>query len=356
MNQTSQLELNREYPLPDEEVLTRKLTALLLEMLKKSYLTGTTYRDTHAKGHVVVRGEFVIDPTLPPELRVGLFKEARSYPCWIRFANTSPKPQADKKGDVRSMSLKLMGVEGQMLFQDDEKAKTLDFIMMGVPRFLAPNLPQFYDMEVALDRGGIRLVWFFLTHPRIAWTVLSSFTKCANLLEVPYFSQTPYAFGERTVQYHIKPHQPATSKMPKKPVPNFLRERLMEQLAHANASFDFSVQFQTDAQRMPIENANVAWDEKLSPYRKVATIKIPAQRCDVPELVAFCENVSFNPWRTLPEHRPMGNINRVRREVYPVIAKFRRYRNAVPVKEPVADGSYPPVVMSNSGLSDLASV
>jgi len=334
-------ELNKEYPDPNEAALIKKLIALLVEMIKKSYLTGTTYRDTHAKGHCVVKGEFTVGPNLPQELQVGLFKRPGTYPCWIRFANTSPSPQPDRKGDVRSMSLKLMGVEGEMLWQDDPNAKTMDLIMMGAQVFLAPNLPQFYDMEVALDKGGFARLWFFLTHPRIAWTVITAFKKCANLLEVPYFSQTAYLFGTRAVQYHITPHQPANSKVPKNASKNFLRERLIKHLATDDASFDFEIQFQVDPKKMPIEDANVAWKESLSPYRKVATIKIPSQRCDSPEHVAFCENISFNPWRTLPEHRPMGGINRARREVYPAISQFRHHRNAVPVREPAVDGSYP---------------
>ena len=96
MKPNSHLELNTEHPDPNEAALTKKLVALLIEMIKKSYLTGTTYRDTHAKGHCAARGEFVIGVNLPPELRVGLFKEPGTYPCWIRFANTSPSPQPDK--------------------------------------------------------------------------------------------------------------------------------------------------------------------------------------------------------------------------------------------------------------------
>jgi hypothetical protein len=348
MERNSQLELNKEYPNPNEAALIKKLIALLISMIKKSYLTGTTYRDTHAKGHCAVKGEFIIGPNLPQELRVGLFKQPGTYPCWIRFANTSPNPQPDAKGDVRSMSLKLMGVEGEMLWQDDANAETMDFMMMGVQKFLTPDLQQFYDMEVALDKGGLSLMWFFLTHPRIAYTVASSFKKCANLLEVPYFSQTAYLFGTRAVQYHIKPHQPATSKVPSGASKNFLRERLAEYLTTDDASFDFMIQFQTDAEKMPIENPNVAWDEKLSPYVKVATIKIPSQSCDSPAHVAFCENVSFNPWRTLPEHRPLGGINRARKEVYPVISQFRHHRNAAPVKEPLSDGSYPNLAVDDS--------
>jgi hypothetical protein len=340
MKRDAQLELNREYPTPDEEVLTAKLISHLINVLEKSYLTGTTYRDTHAKGHYVVRGEFIVDPDLPQELRVGLFKEARIYPCWIRFANLSRTPQKDIKGDVRSMSLKLMGVEGERLWQDDVEAKTLDLIMMGTQKFLAPNLSQFYDMELALDKGGLSLMWFFLTHPRIFLTITTSFKKCANLLEVPYFSQTAYLYGTRAVQYHIKPHLPATSKIPRDAPNNFLRQRLEEHLARSDAYFDFRIQFQTDANKMPIENPSIAWDESLSPYLKVATIRIPSQRCGSPTQVAFCEHVAFNPWRTLPEHRPLGGINRVRKKVYPAISQFRHHRNAVPLREPRLEESF----------------
>jgi hypothetical protein len=328
------LELNKEYTRPDEGEITKKLIALLIEMLNKSYLTGTTYRDTHAKGHAIVKGEFIVDPNLPRELRVGLFEHARSYPCWIRFANTSPTPQADSKGDIRSMAIKLMGVDGQMLWQDDEKAKTLDIIMMGSPTFLAPNAKEFYDLEIALDKGGRSQLWFLLTHPRIALTIIKASVKCANLLEVPYFSQTAYLFGERAVHYHIKPHLPPTSTVPPKPAKNYLRERLIEQLSHSGASFDFMIQFQTDPYKMPIEDPMVRWDEGLSPFVKVATLNIPSQACGTPQLAALCENVSFNPWRTLPQHRPLGGINRVRKAVYPEISAFRHYRNNVSVKEP----------------------
>lgn len=327
-------ELYKEYPVPGEEELTAQLVALLKHLVEKEYLTGTTYRDTHAKGLVAAAGEFAVDPDLPAELRVGLFREARTYPCWIRFANLSPKPQPDIKPDIRAMSLKLMGVEGPMLWQDDEDAKTLDLIMMGSQTFLAPDLRQFYDMETAIDRGRLHLLWFLLTHPQIAWTIFSASKKCANVLEIPYWSQTAYAFGERAVQYHIEPRQPAVSKLPESPTNNFLRERLQQQLAEGEAHFDFFVQFQTDPVRMPIERPIVAWDERLSPYRKVASIRIPRQDCDTPERAALCENISFNPWRTLPEHRPLGGINRARRAVYPAISQFRHRRNNVPVREP----------------------
>ena len=47
---------------------------------------------------------------------------------------------------------------------------------------------------------------------------------------------------------------------------------------------------------MPIEDAMVEWEEKDSPYRKVATIRIPSQAFESPEQMALAEEIAFNPW------------------------------------------------------------
>ncbi len=337
MKKKVKLELYKEYPEPNEEEVTKKLTELLKKLIEKDYLTGTTYRDTHAKGHAAVKAEFIVEPGLPEDLRVGLFKEARSYSAWIRFSNLNPSPQADINRDIRAMAIKLMEVDGKMLWEDEKNAKTLDIIMMASQTFLAPNLAQFYDLEAAIYKGGPSVLWFFLTHFRIARTILAGRQKCANLLEVPYWSQTAYAYGPKAVQYHLKPCSNKTSNIPKKPKNNYLREKLKEQLAQEEVRFDFMIQFQTNPYKMPIENPIVAWDETLSPYRKVATIKILPQSFDSPAQMEFCENLSFNPWRTFPEHKPLGGINRARKSVYPAISKFRHYKNFALDKEPTPD-------------------
>ena len=67
------------------------------------------------------------------------------------------------------------------------------------------------------------------------------------------------------------------------------------------------LQLQTDAFRMPIENASVRWPEKLSPFVPAARLHIPSQRFDSPEQLAFANVLSYNPWPALPGHRPLGN-------------------------------------------------
>jgi hypothetical protein len=56
--------------------------------------------------------------------------------------------------------------------------------------------------------------------------------------------------------------------------------------------------------------------------------------------MAFCENLAFNPWRSLPEHRPLGGINRVRKDLYQELAKFRHQRNGVSYTEPTGDENF----------------
>ncbi|MBW8875635.1 MAG: catalase family protein [Acidobacteria bacterium] len=321
-------------PPAGEAELIDKLVPLVEALIEKPHLTGTTYRDTHAKGHAAVRATFTVEADLPPELQVGLFAQPRTYPAWVRLSNLNPTPQADAKKDLRALSIKLMEVDGERLWQSEPGARTLDFILMNGQTFLAPNLQVFYDMEMAILKGGLSVPLFFLTHPAVFLTIARSEKKTANLLQTPYWSQTAYAFGDQAVQYHLQPHQSATSTLPAKASLNFLRERLREDLGRQPAAFDFMVQFQTDPVKMPIENPMVAWDPQLSPYRKVATLRLPVQTFDSPAQMQFCENLSFNPWRTLPQHRPLGGINRARLRVYPAIARFRHEKNDVVFREP----------------------
>ena len=47
----------------------------------------------------------------------------------------------------------------------------------------------------------------------------------------------------------------------------------------------------------------------------------------------FAENMSYTPWHSLPEHKPLGFTNRVRKSVYSIISKFRHSQNGVVSKE-----------------------
>ena len=95
--------------------------------------------------------------------------------------------------------------------------------------------------------------------------------------------------------------------------------------------------WQSDPHQMPIENASVVWPEILSPYIKVATVHIPAQKFDSAIQLVFARNLSYNPWHCIADHRPLGNQNRARKYIYLETSKFRQQMNEDKRIEPQSD-------------------
>ena len=112
---------------------------------------------------------------------------------------------------------------------------------------------------------------------------------------------------------------------------------MQETLSKNEIFFDFCVQFQTDAEKMPIEDPTKEWD---SPFQKIATIRIPAQIFDTAEQREFGEDLSFNVWHSLPEHAPIGNFNRSRKIIYQKMSDFRHQQNKIPPIEPTANEDF----------------
>ena len=77
---------------------------------------------------------------------------------------------------------------------------------------------------------------------------------------------------------------------------------------------------------MPVEDPTVDWTS--APVR-LATISIYPQKVDVPEQMAFFDNLSWNAWNALPEHRPLGGINRARKNVYEDSSELRHKTTGV---------------------------
>lgn len=327
--------------MPEEVEYFRKIAESLRSDLEKTYEPGRIRRDAHPKNIACVKAEFIVEAQLPEELRVGLFKEQRTYPAYIRFSNASTTIQADGRRDIRGMAIKLLGVEGEKLLENEKHEMTQDFLLISTPRFINQGVIDFHELLEAVRAGGLKVLGYFLnpldSHLRVLWRVVSSLKKHSNLLEVQFWSTTPYQFGSKVVKYSARPHQDPVTKIPKNPSDDYLSEVMKQHLSGQDAFFDFMVQLQTDPQQMPIEDASVRWNEKASPFRKVATIKIPAQTFDSAEQMKFAENLSFTPWHSLPEHTPVGSINRARKLVYEIISTYRHERNNAPRREPTVE-------------------
>ena len=328
------MQLAQECIPPGEAQYAEDLAARLKAKIIRDNPTGIMRRDAHPKMHGVVKAEFIVEPGLPPELRIGLFREPQTYRAWIRFSNQDGSINPDSGGDIRGMAIKLMGVPGQKVLAPEQDEQTHDFIVISTNVFVTEDVEEFDDLIKSMTGSLFAKAWFFLTHWRVGLNLYKSMIKFANPLQIRYFSTTPYLFGTSAVKYSALPHIDAPDTIPRDPADDYLRLAMIKQLKSGAAKFDFAVQFQTDAEAMPIEDPGVEWKESMSPFRKVATIRILQQEFDSGKHKEFGENLSFSPWHALPEHRPLGGINRARKVVYRAISTFRHEYNHAVRKEP----------------------
>jgi hypothetical protein len=98
-----------------------------------------------------------------------------------------------------------------------------------------------------------------------------------------------------------------------------------------SAEYELQAQLCTDPAAMPIEDATVAWSEVASPPYGGAKMTFPIQDAGNIYRRVYADDVlSFNSWRALEAHRPLGSINRLKKQVYDASSRFRHQMNHAP--------------------------
>ncbi len=321
---------------------TELAAAIAFEMekfTKREYRDRVAERAGNTKTYGVVRAEFEVLPDVPSRFRKGFFAQARRYPAWIRFSGPGPLSPPDvADAGIVSIGIKVMGVPGVKLI-DDEKW-TQDFPGISAPTFTTPNATENIKLQREIYK---RTPVFYFLKPfdsHLLDMMMQGLYARMNTspLEVRYWSCVPYLCGEgMAVKYSIRPTSNYRTRIPWKPPDNWLRKSMAMMLDQSDVELDFLVQAQTDPRRMPVEDASIEWPERLSPFQRVAKIILPRQRFDSPEQLAFARDLSYNPWHTTEDQRPLGNQNRARKLIYTHLSKLRQEMNDVPHVEP--DGS-----------------
>ena len=328
-------ELGEETVPADEHQHIRRVIDMFREQVAARDTSGITRRGAHPKHHGCAVGEFVIDD-IDEAHNSGLFKPHARYPLIVRFSNNAD-PQSDAAADVRGMAMKLFNVPGERLFQPESVATTFDLLLVSHPVFLFADVATYTEAFAAFARDEA-LEFFFNplnSHVRSFLIARKMLAQHGALDQIRWHSMVPYAFGQgRAVKYAAWSCEVRTSPPIPPDQPDFLGQRLGQQLKEKGICFHFGVQFQTDARRMPIEDPRVQWSERESPVVPLARIELPPQDLERSTSASDCENLSFNPWRALPEHRPLGGISRARREIYEAMSNYRAERNRLARTEP----------------------
>ena len=294
-----------------------------------------------------------VDANLPPELRHGVFIPGKRYPAWVRFSNSASEINPDKDKDARGMAIKLTGVEGEKILPEKQDAKTQDFIMINHPFFFVDSSKQYLAMlrgfhkKIITEKPNVlnklaAASQLGLHNTRLGMKI--SGTRIANPLHEQYWSMTPYRLGvgpdRKAIKFFAKPCSDDKLKAPgffSRTDADYLQKTMASTLSSSDACFNFYLQTFKDFESTPIEQSTKEWKEDAAPPVLVAKIMIPAQQFESSAQVTFCENLSYTPWHALPEHQPLGAVNRARRVVYTAVSKVRHGLNGACRSEPTSD-------------------
>lgn len=322
---------------PNEEAIAEEIADAIERSIRKQYSPGNALRDAHPKAHGCVRAEFYVLPTLPNKLAKGVFIPGKTYQAWIRFSNGSrDAARADIKRDARGMAIKLLAVPGKKII--DGEAATQDFIMINHPVFFANEPGRYRSLiqDINSDSYFKKLHTPFALGPKGTMIALSLNTRISNPLQARYWSMVPYQLGlgsdRQAVKYSARACSAERDPMPEHPGHNFLRDALKNSLQKKDACMEFLVQPRT-SNKLSIEDSMTEWKETDAPFYPVAVIRIPEQVFDTPDQNKFCENLSFTPWHSLPEHKPLGAVNRLRKVIYDRISRVRHEMNTASRQE-----------------------
>jgi hypothetical protein len=331
--------------IPNEEACVDSIIKSFEEQMRLLWKPGGFERGGNTKTHGIVRAEFAVHENLPAQLRYGIYAEPRTYRAWVRFSGPGPyiTPDIDDVGFM-SMSIKLMGVPGPKLM--DEEKFTQDMFGISTPTFVTPDV----NANAQLQHESLKntQIFYFLNFSRshvLDLIMQSLWIKTqSSPLEAPYFSCVPYLLGAgQAMQYSMWPKRTQRSRIPRlpfRPPDDYLRQAMQATLDREDVEFDIRLQLQTDPYRMPIENNAVLWPESLSPRISVATLRIPRQFFASTAQIEFEKKLSYNPWHSIAEHRPLGNQSRARNRMYLTLSTLRHNMNDIPHYEPTGDEAF----------------
>ena len=305
---------------PAEAEMIERVTALQTEIMKSR---DPRKRGQHPKQQALLRGVFEIGDSVPDALRAGAFAKPRKFDALVRVS-TGPMPK-DSDPNPHAMAIKLLDVPGS-------PCGTQDFIMLDQPTFFIRDVAEYVTFfETTLKDPAAAS--YFRNRPREFGLNLTFNVVIASHLERQYWSEVPIAMDGGAARLTLIPDVSNVSGRDPATTPNGLRDALEAYFVQdaRSARFVFAAQRYVDEATTPIEDATSVWP---TPFETIATLTLPVQDFTAPEQYAFCENLSYTPWHCVPEHQPLGGIQRCRKRVYEESQRLRHSLNGVEDCEP----------------------
>lgn len=306
-------------------------------------------RGTHVKTQAIVKGQLTINSDLPEHLAQGLASPANAqspHPVAIRFANEPSFLQDDRAPGPRGCGMKIFNVSGNYLDPIGSRTQTQDLTFNNAP------LLELRDLKTTVEIFTIRERHFREPEkikPELEKRSDASLQKAPmglpnqHFLSYTMYSQAAYRWGPYVVKYALFPtgeyqaaleksHKITDSSSPEQHS-QWLKEWFRD--GKQDATYDLRVQLCQSLSAQPVEDASVPWDETAFPFQTVGQVVLPAgQDPFAAERRAFWDDhMKLNVWYGLEEHRPLGSVNRLRKELYQRSSGFRSHMNDADLKE-----------------------
>ena len=248
---------------------------------------GLMVRDAHAKGYGLARAEVEILSGLTEPYAQGVYTKPGRYEAMVRFSNGTNHVGDDRfLGPIVGIGLKMFGIEGPTLLEDEPDSHTFDYALINHPVFFANTLKHYVYIQTLFAHIGVAppanltaeqkqaAVHEFLynwvtgkgTLPpeEWAWEELGAFlrlaqTKPVNLLLSTYWTMGAVRHGDYVAKVRVAPVQSFADRVVERSIDlnsanQVFRPALVAELRERPFEFDIQVQLSTDLDRMPVEN------------------------------------------------------------------------------------------------------
>lgn len=248
-----------EESLPNEDAFVDSIIDSFEKQGRLLWKPGGWERGGNTKTHGIVRAEFTVHDDLPSQLRHGIFAQPQTLRAWVRFSGPGPyiTPDIDCVGFM-SMSIKLMGVPGPKLMEDEKF--TQDMTGVSTPTFVTPDVVANAQLQLESLKNAQIFYFINLHRSHVLDLIMQSLwiKTQSSPFEAPYFSCVPYLLGEgQAMQYSMWPKRKKRTPIPRlplRPPDDYLRNAMVATLDQEDVEFDIRLQLQTDPYLMPIEN------------------------------------------------------------------------------------------------------
>jgi hypothetical protein len=325
------------------EALARDIMLVQLKNKKTASAHGVPHavdRAFHAKATLATDRAELTFLKLPGDLRQGFAQPGQTYPVVVRFSNAAGTGQSDAAPDLRGVALRVRV----------SPEESHDLLMTNFPVSHARDAREFVEFAkataggpLARTLGVLRLIRLFGLPEtvRMLRNVLTARRQTVgSVATTTYWSRGAVRWGPTlAVRYLLRP-EPGAGPAPQPPAddPDYLSTDASRRLASGDVRFELCVQRYVDEKSTPIENTAVEWTEQVSPAEPVAVLTIRRGDLSTADALAraqIIEKTAFNPWNTTDEFRPLGNLNRARKEVYDASSAQRlgyRFESETPVR------------------------